>query len=133
MYDSSLPVRGGAIYSSRDRAKLSKAPAKARLSIVLRLQAERLIRSTKSKMSLYSPLASRSAMICSTAPDPTPFTALRPKRISPLAFTENFISDSFTSGTNTPIFMDLHSSMSLVISVMLFRFRLNAPAIYSAG
>ena len=60
-----------------------KAPAKAKFSIFLRLQAERFTRCTKSKISLYSPFLSRSSRIDCTALSPTPLMAPSPKRISP--------------------------------------------------
>ena len=46
-------------------------------------------------------LIRRSSMILCTAASPTPFTAPRPKRMSPCLFTVNFKLLSFTSGPNT--------------------------------
>ena len=121
-------------YCSRfNSGNSSKPPAKARHSRFFLLQAVRLTRCTKSNIPLKGPFFSRSSMIFSTAPSPTPFTAPRPKRIFPSGLTVNFRLLSFTSGPRTLIPIALHSSISLVISVMFDKLRLITAAIYSAG
>ena len=112
--------------------KQSNAPAMARHSMFLRLQALRLTLCTKSNMLLNGPLALRSLTMAATAFSPTPLTDAIPNRISPLAFTPKRGTLSFTSGPSTFMPMDLHSSISLVTSV-ISPARLSTAAIYCDG
>jgi DNA polymerase-3 subunit alpha len=64
---------------------------------------------------------------------PTPFTAPSPKRMFPCLLTVKVRLLSFTSGPSTSIPMRRHSSMNLVISVMLEMLRLSTAAMYSDG
>ena len=65
-------------------------------------------RSAKSQIDSNGPSASRAAMIERHAPSPTPFTALRPKRIFPPTTAKSVI-DSFTSGGSTSMPSSLHA------------------------
>ena len=113
--------------------KLSKAPAMASDSKFFLLTVCKFTRSAKSKISLNSPFSSRSRMISSTAPFPTPLIAAIPKRRSPFLFTKNLARDSFTSGPRTGSPMWFDSSMKMEILSALERLRLNTAAINSAG
>ena len=77
----------------------SKAPALISASTVFLLSTEKSTRSQKSKKSRYGPLASRSAMISSQCPVPTPRTADMPNTIS--APTMSPASSRFSSGAKS--------------------------------
>ena len=66
----------------------SKAPAFTSASTTLRFTLRPSTRLQKSNIDSSGPPCSRAALITSTAPSPTPFTAPRPNRITLLSETE---------------------------------------------
>ena len=110
----------------------SNAPAWTSPSIVFLFARRRSTRAQKSKISLNRPFSVRAFTICSTAPVPTFFIALNPKRI-PVGVTTKLTSLSLTSGGITLIPNLRHSSMSTTILSVSFISLDNVAAIYSAG
>ena len=113
--------------------KLSKAPDSPSDSIVFLLQERVSILSKKLKVFLKNPFCSRSLIMATDGPSPTPFIPANPKRIQPSLVTEKFNSDSLISGPFNGMLSCLHSVMNLVISLISSLLRVKFAAIYSAG
>ena len=82
---------------------------------------------------MYAPSASRSLMIPSTIPAPTPLIASSPNRIDlPFSMLKSLI-EPFTSGESTVIFCRRHSSTHAVTRSSLSRYTESSAAMYSTG
>ena len=79
----------------------SRAPPRMRLSRARLLTWAWSTRRQKSQIDSNGPPASRAAMIAATAFSPTPFTAVRPKRISRSPVTAKSAPLALTSGGST--------------------------------
>ena len=91
------------------------------------------MRSMKSNRSAKGPFFSLSPIIALTTLSPKPFMPPRPKRMSPVLFTEKEASDSFTSGLRTLIPFLRQSAMMSFISSMLEMFCVRLEAWNSEG